>query len=56
MFLPVDPASIAVPAGAEAEHIAPSGRDVPAEGLRHEPQSGLQGRPSYALKEGLHPA
>jgi hypothetical protein len=31
----LDAASIAVPSGAEAGHIAPSGRDVPAEELRH---------------------
>ncbi|KQV46868.1 hypothetical protein ASC95_25440 [Pelomonas sp. Root1217] len=40
----LDAASIAVPSGAEAGHMAPSGRHVPAEELRREPQRGLQDR------------
>ncbi len=39
--------------GAEAGHIAPGGRDVPAEGLRHMPQRGLQDRPTHPSDEGL---
>ena len=47
MCLPVNPASIAVPSGAEAGHVAPGGRRAPAEGLRPEPQRGLQDRPGW---------
>jgi len=59
MCLPVAPAGIAVPWGAEAGHMAPSGRHVPAEELRHMPQRGLQDRldwPAFSearLGEGL---
>jgi len=42
MCLPVNPASIAVPAGIEAGRMLPSGRYVPAEKLRRAPQRGLQ--------------
>lgn len=42
-----------VPSGAEAGHEAPSGRLVPAEGLRPMPQRGLQDRPPYPVAEGL---
>ena len=35
MCLRLDAASVALPQGAEAGHIAPSGRDVPAAELRH---------------------
>ena len=51
--------SIAVPAGASTGHMAPSGRHVPAEGLRHCLQRGLQDRPDQpafsvaGLGEGL---
>ena len=47
MCLRLNAASIAIPLGAEAGHMAPSGRHVPAEGLRHCPQRGLQDRPGW---------
>jgi len=45
MCVTVDPARIAVPSGAEAGHIAPSGPNVSDEELRRETQRGLQDRP-----------
>ena len=40
MCLRLDAASIAVPSGASAGHIEPSGLDVPAEALRREEAQG----------------
>lgn len=40
------------PPGAEAGHSASSGRDVPAEKPKREPQRGLQGRPTHPADEG----
>ena len=52
MCLRLNAASIAVPSGAEAGHSAPSGRVVPAEGLR--PVGAERSRPRYALDEGFY--
>jgi len=42
-----------IPLGAEAGLVKPGGLHSPAEGLRHLPLRGLQGRSTYSATEGL---
>ena len=42
-----------IPSGAEPGHEQSSGLFVPGEGLGHQAQRGLQGRPVYSPDEGL---